>query len=388
MDIEYIKHYCCGCGFCNQWEKGNFDKRGFFRPNEGLITSNFDTDACYCNSLTGSQKHSEPWGPVLSTFYSWSSDETVRIDASSGGTLTALACYLLEQKIVDGVIQARTDPHDPTKTIMQVSHTKKDVYRCMGSRYTASASLLNILSVVEDESKYAVIAKPCDCRVLRTWISKNPKWKAVFPFLLSFFCGGTPTVQANDRLLSKMNVSRDQLKDFWYRGHGWPGKTTAIMLDGEKSEVDYETSWGKILGRDLQEICRFCWEGTGEAADISCGDGWYLKNGGPSFEEGFGRNITFARTPAGVSLINMANRDGAIRIESVEDVACLDEMQPGQFMRKAAMFSFIAAMKLTGKRTPSYSLMSLWHWSKKLAITKRLKMFFGTLKRIASGRIG
>ena len=34
IDLEKTYKYCCGCGLCNNYIEGNYDKRGFFRPNK------------------------------------------------------------------------------------------------------------------------------------------------------------------------------------------------------------------------------------------------------------------------------------------------------------------------------------------------------------------
>lgn len=183
-----------------------------------------------------------------------------------------------------------------------------------------------------------------------------------------------------------MKVKENLLKDFTYRGNGWPGLTTAIQMNGEKSQIEYEESWGKILGRDLQEICRFCWDGVGASADISCGDGWYIIDGRPSFAEGDGRNVIFARTEKGDSLLNELKKAKRIEFQDA-DISELELMQPGQFMRKTAMFVRILAMRLMRKSTPNYRMMELLPFAMKNSIYVNFKMFGGTIKRIKNKKI-
>lgn len=387
MMASRVERYCCGCGLCSGVCDHHIDARGYYRPTSDPEESGFDTSVCYCNSLTGAGNPSAPWGPLLTACYSWSSNPDVRHAASSGGTLTALCAHLLRNGMVDGVVQVSTDPEDPMRTTTVVSETPDEVLACAGSRYTASSPYVGLFNRVDQGKRYAVVAKPCDIRVLRSWLVGNADWKNTFPYLLSFFCGGTPTAQANDRLLASMGGSRDNLSSFRYSGCGWPGMTTAAFEGGTAAEMEYEKSWGQILGRDLQEVCRFCWEGTGEAADLSCGDGWYLVGGHPSFKEADGRNVTFARTKAGEELLRSAVAAGVLETSPLEDLEVVNEMQPGQCMRKSAMHSFILAMRLARKQTPSYSLRQLACWQKRLPLAVRCKMFLGTLRRIASGKI-
>ena len=378
---EFISKYCCGCGFCSNYIDGAYDAQGFYRPNSVLIKEKFDVDLCYCNSFKDTVSD-KLWGDFENLYYSYSTDNFVRKKASSGGTLTEVASYLLERGIVDYIIQIDSSDESKIKTQISISHTREEVINKSGSRYAASAVLKDIFKLIDKSNKYAIIGKPCDITVLRTFMNKNPEWNLSILYLLTFFCGGTPSYQANIELLKKMNLQEDQLSDFTYRGNGWPGKTTGLTKDGKVGTIDYEESWGKTLGRDLQNICRFCWDGVGSAADISCGDGWYIENGKPIFAERDGRNITFARTKKGDTLLNEMFRANKINLEVEKDIGILEQMQPGQYMRKVAMFSRISAMRLMGKSVPKYNMRQLYHYAKKISIMENLRMFYGTIKRV------
>lgn len=380
---EKIYKYCCGCGLCNNFIDGKCDARGFFRPNKRELQK-FDYSVCYCNTQVDEVSHGL-WGSYKKLYYGYSKNEMHRKRGSSGGCLTEICTYLLEQKKVDCIIQVRKDEESLIKNKVQYSYSVEEVENSCGSRYTASAMLTDILSKIEDGKKYAIVAKPCDIAVLKSFLNKNKEIDNI-EYLLSFFCGGTPSYQANKNLLKKMKVKENLLKDFTYRGNGWPGLTTAIQMNGEKSQIEYEESWGKILGRDLQEICRFCWDGVGASADISCGDGWYIIDGRPSFAEGDGRNVIFARTEKGDSLLNELKKAKRIEFQDA-DISELELMQPGQFMRKTAMFVRILAMRLMRKSTPNYRMMELLPFAMKNSIYVNFKMFGGTIKRIKNKKI-
>lgn len=383
-DVEY--KYCCGCGLCSSFVEGKKDTRGFYRPKKELFQTKFDTSVCYCNYLINSTKQ-EMWGHVKNAYFCYSNNEYVRKRASSGGALTEISHYLIKNHIVDEIIQIKLDENDLLNTVV-IHNTEEDtVYECCGSRYTSSASLQGLLDCIDLSRRYAVVGKPCDIRVLREYMKKNDFLSSSIVLLLSFFCGGTPSYQANEKLMNKMGLERHQLKMFNYRGNGWPGKTVGIQKNGKTSEIEYEESWGAILGRDLQEICRFCWEGVGEAADISCGDGWYLENGEPSFEEKEGRNVVLARTNYGDDILRDMSKKNLITLEKMESLDILESIQPGQFMRKCAMFSRIFAMKIMGKAVPKYNMKQLFLYAKKIPFTLNIRMFGGTVKRVIKGNI-
>ena len=380
---NFEEKYCCGCGLCNNFKEGSCDEKGYFRPNKNLNVDEFDKAYCYCNAVTKTNK-CDLWGEIKEAYYGYSTNDLIRKKASSGGVLTAIACFILRKKIVDCVIQIKVNDKNPLTTETVWSSDENDVIKCCGSRYTAS--LIDILSKIDLTKKYAVIGKPCDIRVLREYISRNKELSNII-YLLTFFCAGTPSKQANLRLISKMDIDEKELKEFSYRGNGWPGKTTGITNDGKISTTEYEESWGKILGRDIQNICRFCWEGVGEAADISCGDGWYLKDNKPDFEEKEGRNIILARTIKGNELLNEMFKSGEIKLEKLNSLEEIRYMQPGQYMRKSSMFASILAMRIMRKKAPKYKLSELRKYSKNISLKDNLRIFIGTLKRILNGKI-
>lgn len=386
LNDDLIAKFCCGCGLCDNFSHGIVDSKGYYRPSNKTLRSGFDFSTCYASQLNSIEPNSY-WGHVDKAFLGYSNNEEIRKKASSGGVLTEITRFLLSEGIVDEVLSIRTSDGSFIKTNRVWQTDSNDCVKYSGSKYTASSSLIGFIKHVDFNKKYAVIAKPCDIRVLRTFINKNPEYKDPVRFLFSFFCGGTPSYQANVKLLNRMGLEEKELKSFRYRGNGWPGLTSGTDVSGHTSSIEYETSWGQILGRDIQEICRFCWEGVGEAADISCGDGWYLEGNAPSFEERDGRNIILSRSEAGTKLLSLMQERGVIHLESFSDFESLKKMQPGQFTRKASMFSRVLAMRIMHKDTPNYRLSDLLPYAKDLDLKTNLRMFVGTIKRVLQGKI-
>ena len=75
-------------------------------------------------------------------------------------------------------------------------------------------------------------------------------------------------------------------------------------------------------------MCRFCVDGVGELADVSCGDAWYLlPDGEPDCSEHEGRNFIFSRSDKGDSLVKEAFKAGYIFID---DNASLEKLRQAQ----------------------------------------------------------
>lgn len=388
--ISVFNEYCTGCGLCHSVKGVDFrdDEKGFKCPNLKEEHASFCKIACPSsgNALRNYQDGSI-WGAMKKSFLGWSSDEQIRFMASSGGVTTVLCIYLLEKNMVDGIIQVKKDPQNPCETINVISRSKEEVLECMGSRYTTSSPLMQIKQQVKEGERYAFVGKPCDASALRMYKeSHSETWTEQIAYIFSFFCAGQPSKAANIKLISSLGCKDESdCKDLSYRGNGWPGKAQAWNNAGDTKTMDYETSWMKILGRDVRKYCRFCADGTGEMADISCGDAWYLKEDGRPdiFTEHPGQNAIFARTEAGAKLIDMAIKDGVITVKDFDpDKDLLHKRQPYHYARKASLSSLKLAMWLCGRNFPMYDRKKLAMFAKDFPLKSKIYRCVGTIQRV------
>ena len=384
-----LSKYCVGCGLCISQKKATIstDAKGFYHPDTGDETWLKKVCPAY-----GAQQRfiseGEVWGKNKGVYYGYSSDVEIRRRASSGGVLTGLSIWLLENGWVDAIIHTCALEDEPTRTRICYSTCRDEVIARSGSRYSISHPLQE-MHLLERNKKYAFIGKPCDVSALRNYMQLDPSLKTCIPYILSFFCMGLPSVDAQKKLLKALGCPEEGCKQLVYRGDGWPGFTIAKDKDDREYQMDYDSSWGKILGRDLMPACRFCLDGIGEVADISCGDAWYAdQNGNPDFSEREGRNAVFVRTFQGEELLKRAAEDGAIILNSFEHYKSeLAMMQKAQFERRASMRSRILALRLFRRESPKYSGRLLKTFEKEISLKHRIQVFASTCKRILKGTI-
>jgi len=288
MNVTKIcTEYCIGCGLCKSELNVEIKEntKGYIYPEFSNKNEEFLKNVCpIMDNHKDAKEYNSIWGNVDMAVGAYATDAEIRKKASSGGVLTALSLYLLETGKVDGIIQVSADTNNPSKTVCRISTKREQVLDCCGSRYSISTPWYELSSKIDITKKYAAIGKPCDILALRRLRDYNKKYSCI-EYLLSFFCAGLPSQDAQKALLSQIGCKNDECVSLTYRGNGWPGYTTAIDKDGKEYTMEYSRAWGKILGRDVHPYCRLCIDGIGEAADISCGDGWYIKDGEPDFSE-------------------------------------------------------------------------------------------------------
>uniref|UniRef100_UPI0040577F94 Coenzyme F420 hydrogenase/dehydrogenase, beta subunit C-terminal domain n=1 Tax=Acetatifactor sp. TaxID=1872090 RepID=UPI0040577F94 len=390
MNITKVcSEYCIGCGLC----KSELDvemkanAKGYLHPLYKQNEQDFLQKVCPVMENYSERDYNELiWGSVVKAVGAHAQDADIRRKASSGGVLTALALYLLETGKVDGIIQVCADEANPTQTVCRISETREQVLQCCGSRYSISTPWIKLSEQIKEGKKYAAVGKPCDISALRRLQNVNEKYKGI-EYLLSFFCAGLPSKDANQELLSRIGCGKNQCVSLNYRGNGWPGYATAVDGSGKEYTMEYSKAWGGILGRDVHPYCRLCLDGIGEAADVSCGDGWYIKDGEPDFTEGEGRNIVFARNQLGMELLIEAQNAGYIDMEDWADLDELKIIQKYQYTRKTTMKAKLAGYHICGRKTPQYDKQLLHKFAQKATGKQKLKVFLGTVKRIVQGKI-
>ncbi|WP_026506638.1 Coenzyme F420 hydrogenase/dehydrogenase, beta subunit C-terminal domain [Butyrivibrio sp. MC2013] len=376
-----IIKYCSGCGLCKSENKASLsvNNKGFLTPSSESINMEFCLNIC--PSAGQNLQSNKIWGSESdSIYYAWSSNSKIRKSASSGGVLSSLCIYLLENKLVDGIIQTTVseDCVYGTKTI--ISRSASEVLKCSGSRYSISSPLSELSYLINPNEKYAFVGKPCDVAALRSYKDKYQQYDNIV-YLFSFFCAGLPSNDAQNKLLNRLNTNNVKCKSLQYRGNGWPGSATAVNNDNTISTMSYSESWGGILGRDVNLLCRFCYDGIGISADISCGDAWYVNSDNtPDFTEKEGRNVVFLRTENGKVLFENCIKSGTIS-GIINTGSELKYIQNYQYKRRATMLSSIIALKLMGRPVPFYSFKLMLATAKHASIASHFKQFVGIIKR-------
>ncbi len=332
---------CIGCGLCETIgiKEGyimNLKENGFYKP-EYNNKRNPDIEKkiskiCPGINLTCPESK-DIWGNVNGLYKAWSNDPEVRKKGSSGGAISALCIFLIENKIVDGILQVGKAADHFMYNELFVSRSRSEVLLNASSRYAPAKVFNELTNIFEtSEENFAFVGKPCDIAGLQNYLFYNPQYDDRIKYFLAIFCAGIPSYNATLKLLEQ--AKKKEFPFFVkYRGNGWPGIFEAKYKDGEVFRVQYEESWGYVLGKYIHFRCKICPDSIGLMADIAFGDAWEVMNGRPVFEEKDGKSFMISRTLAGNNLINAALCGNIITTENLgkREIA---EMQPYQYERR------------------------------------------------------
>jgi coenzyme F420 hydrogenase subunit beta len=386
-----LKHnLCLGCGLCEAIGKNegyimSLNGNGFYKPKcidgRNIEIEKKISEICPAININAPKLMGDNvWGGITNLYNVSSSDSEVRKKGSSGGGISALCIYILENKIVDGVLHVGKISGDSIENQLFISRNRNEVLLNASSRYAPAKVFNEIKDIFENTNEiFAFVGKPCDIAGLKNYIILNPQYQNRIKCFFSFFCAGMPSYDGTLRLLEQ--AKQKELPYFLkYRGDGWPGYFKAMYKNGSVLKISYEESWGKVLSKHVHPRCKICPDGIGLMADNVFGDAWETKDGYPDFEEREGKSLVIARTELGDILIKNAFKNKNIIVEHLKKER-ISKMQPYQYQRRLfvgyriVVIQILTMFLLNFKGTGYLKLMA------KYPIHKGIKNSIGTLRR-------
>ena len=291
------------------------------------------------------------------TFIGYSTDETIRYKASSGGVGSALVKYMLDTGEADYALNFSYDP----KLIHYVPHfvSKFEDYNITGSIYQEMNLLLTVKRFLETfkdyrnvrlqddgliptaeykqettRGKIVLFSLPCQTKALRT-ICHNTGFEAV---IIGLTCSSQQRNEATSFLLSRLGINEDEVSMLQYRGNGWPSGIQIKTKNGEKIFVNNNDSiWTEIFHSRLfiQKKCFSCNSTLNEYADIVLADPW-LKD--YILTETIGQTLFATYTELGEKYIEDAINKKYIEAKEVSFDLLYNSQKP-TIIRKEAYYS-------------------------------------------------
>lgn len=317
------------------------------------------------------------FGPSLEIWEGHATDPNIRYKASSGGILSALALYCLEQEGMEFVLHTAMDTLEPWKNRTVQSRTREEILSRAGSRYAPSSPCEGLQAVEESQGPCVFIGKPCDTAAVMALSRERPRLASKLGLVMTFFCAGTPSVQGTLDLARDLGFSQSEIGAVRYRGEGWPGLfKVRSKTDGREGTMLYKDSWSKLTKyRSIR--CNLCPDGLGREADIACGDAWE-KEGADADP---GRSIVIVRTERGRQLLRRAMEAKYVEIMAIEAGRVL-VAQKNLLARRRELFGRLLALRLLLIPIPRFVGFSLFRSWKTLPWKQQIRTIVGTLVRL------
>lgn len=261
------KDKCVNCGLCSK-----------YCPNtENKITQEIEKLSNY--------KEPHTFGLQNSTYYvAWTPDKSQRQKCCSGGAVTTLACHLLQNKLIDGMVHVerlwghRGDLHYGARLSFSVDEICENV----SSAYQP-IDFSEVIPKLENGKTYFITGTPCVIRGIKKLFEENNKYKDINIMTCALVCSHNTNAQFIDFLTEinelcdkeewKVNIrykddeiiDANNFKNYIYTKE-------KVLLNKNRFESKWTHIWRNYYF--AMGACLKCADFWGYEADISIKDAW------------------------------------------------------------------------------------------------------------------
>ena len=339
--------YCYGCGVCavvcpKKAIAIDVNKDGFLQPV--VNTSCVECGMCLRVCAFNDKEHSRPIDAIVPvSAASWSLDENIRYECTSGGAAYEIERHLISKGFKAVVVRYNVSSHTAEHYIASTEEELKD---SVGSKYIQSYTY-DAFSKLDKDEKYLVVGTPCQMDSLRHYI-RSRKMEDNF-ILIDFFCHGVPSMLMWKRYLDVVEQKIGKFDGIIWRDKetGWHD-SWVMKVAGKysswfsKGDLFYQMFLGdRCLGKACYDNCKYKYDKS--AADIRIGDLW-----GRTYEnDEDGVNGVVCFTQKGKDLLN--EMQSVIHIES-SSLEIVGESQMKKCAHKPMSYKYV--MKHLKLETP------------------------------------
>ena len=254
-------------------------------------------------------------GNYLNCYVGHATDYDIRYNSASGGLVTQLLIFALEEGIIDGALVTRMKRDNPLEPEPFIARTKEEIIKASKSKYCpvpANVALKEIMES-EDSERFAVVGLPCHIHGIRKAEQINKKLKEKIVLHIGLFCNHAPNFWGTKLLLQRLKVREDEMIKLDYRGEGYPGSMKISQKSGELLLLlpDYWDFVGAYFFYPAR--CLMCSDEICELADISFGDAWLPELS----EEKIGKSIVVSKSEIGEKILQLMKSKNKIELTEV-----------------------------------------------------------------------
>lgn len=236
-------------------------------------------------------------------FIGHSTCANIRYNSSSGGLVTALLIFAIEEKIIDGALITKMSDRNPLEPEVFIARSKEEIISASKSKYCPVPVNSAIKKFLKEDGKFAVVGLPCHIHGIRKAEITNMNLRKKIILHFGLMCHHTPTFFATEYLLKKIKVDKKNIKKIEYRGHGWPGGMSILLKNGKSKFIPLFSpiySGGVFHDCFISQRCSLCFDKSNKLADISFADPYTLS------EDNIGESLIISRNIIAEKLLKNA----------------------------------------------------------------------------------
>lgn len=367
--IEWVvrHHLCTGCGACvgicprDAVEMTIDERRGCYVPRidaERCTRCGLCYEVCpghgidfqgLSATLFGDVPEDVAAGSYLGCYIGHAIDEDIRFNSASGGLVTALLLFALEEGLIDAALVTRMQREDPLRPEAFIARTKAQIISAAGSKYCPVAADVALKEILQSDGRYAVVGLPCHIQALRKAERCVETLRQRIRYRISIACSLDFRFAGTERFIKGLGIAPEEVEVLQYRGRGWPGSVFIRTREGMEQTVPYPEFY-KALGPYSLRRCTLCSDMVGELSDLSCGDAWVpdvMKT------DKTGSSFVISRTPEAEELLENAAQRRAVELSEL-GLHDLLASQGHALFKKRKLKARMLLFRLCGQRVPTY----------------------------------
>jgi len=359
---------CTGCGTCQAMCMANAikmkkdERSGSYLPQINILLCN-QCGVCYAicpghrvdfrqlnSEIFIHQQHDdELLGNHLNCFSGYANNINIRFNSASGGIVTALLVFALEQKLIDGALVTRMRKDKPLEPEPFVARTEEEILSASKSKYCPVPANIALREILKHDGKFAVVGLPCHIQGIRKAEQVDKRLKNNIVLHLGIFCAHTDSFKGTEYLLNKYRINKENIVNLDYRGTGWPGNMNITFKNNDSKSIPFDDYMPFLHGGFFTiPRCLLCCDQSAELADISCGDAWLTEI---MSNDRIGTSIIISRTDIGQNLLEKARLYNIISMLEIE-VARIR----GSVTKKIHYKTRSRVARLIGRKIPLYDI--------------------------------
>ncbi len=333
---------CSGCGTCNAICPHDAISMEV-TPSMGLLYASLDINKCIncglcarvCPSATIlSEKDTIDYDSIIGEnkgcYVGHSLDKQIYENSQSGGIVTAISKYLLDNNLVDAVISCRMEYEiNAPKAHYYICLSVKDIYLNQKSCYT-QVDIVSALKQISGFRSVAIIGLPCHIQGVTNLQRVFPAKYANVKYKIGLICDKSYSQTYAEAIVSKLSSSLPitidyRHKDFVYKGKYYSYQEAPTVVKTCDRIVSVIPNTRRMFLKDFFTVpkCNLCYDKLNKDADIVLGDPWGLDG---KYDKEHGDSVIIVRSSIGASILASLQDAGLIAIKEVS----IDEVAEGQ----------------------------------------------------------
>jgi len=334
---ELDRYKCSKCGLCYA-----------ICPGHGINLKELGLE------LFGKEPEDKLIGNYSGIYLGHSTDSIIRHNSSSGGLITQILVFALEEGIINGALVTRMKKDNPLEPEPFIARTREEIIEASKSKYCPVPANIALKEIMRSNGdRFAVVGLPCHIQGIRKLERMNQRLKEKIVLHIGIVCNHAPTSLATEYLMKKNKVKYEEIQNIDYRGNGWPGGMQITKKLGDKISIPQfsEDYWGGPFGSFFYPLrCLLCNDKMCQLSDASFADAWIpelMRNDNAGTSLIISRNKEFEDLLIKLSLnklVELKNSDRSLPYRS-----------QGLYQVKKRLDARMKLLKLLGKCIPEYS---------------------------------